>query len=485
MSGRGRLGHWAAALFAAPLIAGLAGLADAGWVRLFPGLGVAVPWLVGAAALVCLAVVVPALHPRFGRWGETLAALPPVLPLGLAVLLAPPTGGRGLLRLGWAASLLLLAWVQSRGLVRNTGRRGPAAESALVALGGLVVTGAIRVVVDRALGSGMGVTGSALAAMVGAAALLWAALAWQATVVRRSVAAGAQVDRGFRREWWLTLPAVVAVSLLPGALVPTYPAPLRGSGMGRLVVRFIEVTAGRSPRLPTSAVAAVEAGRAAGTTGVWLAVGCLLVLILVWPARPLLERLLDRLVGMTSLTPPPTPPWRQRLRGWWLALREGWLPRRPARMPAAGRRWRSLPPDPGPRIAVPAGRAPGVVPQGERERVRAAYARFLRAARGAGLARAPAHTPRRFLAWVGSRAAAVRFPLETLTGRYERARYADAPVSSEESEAAEHEARAAAYVLDVAQLQLRRTREGPAEAGLRWTAPRGVDALRRRGGSGP
>ena len=463
------------------MVGGLAGLADAGWLRLFPGVGASVPLLAGAATAVCLAVVLPAALSRPGRLGAQLAALPPVLPLGLALLLAPPTEGRGLLRLGWTAALLLLAWRQSRDLIRDAGLRGPGPTTTAVVLGGLAVTGGIRVVADRAAAAPTGAMGIAMAGLVAGAALSWVAMVRRGEVVRSALAAGARVDRGFRREWWFAVPAAIAISLLPGAVVPPYPAPLRGAGLGHLVVRFIEATAGRSPRPPMSPTLAAAARQAAGLTGVWLAAACLLVLILVWPARGLMERLLDRLTGMTSLPPTQRTPWRQRLLGWWLTVHEWWRGRhRPRGTPGGGGRWRLAVPAIAKRSETRAERGLPLAPQGDRARVRAAYARFLQAARAAGLARVPAHTPRRFLAWMGARAAPVRFPLETLTQRYERARYAEGALAPGESEAAEREAAVAAYVLDVAQAQRRRAGESPAAAGLRWTAPRGVEALRRR-----
>lgn len=512
---------WAAPLFAA----GLAAVANAAWLAFAPGRAVSTALIAAAAALVAAAGVAVAVHPRAAVWTAEGNVVPSVLPVIVAAAVAPPVAGPGFWAFAWSACLLLYVWSRTRGIVRSivrlcvalpedgSGGRGESAPppprglarirqaraavasagarplgelAGAATLDGLLAVGLWTALCDAGAGAGAGVAGGAAVHVLGAAAacggaLALAAWAGRADVLRRAQAEEAGVQHGFSRLWWWAVAPAAALCLAVGAAVPTYRAPLQGGAVSRLVMGFLGHMTTRAAAAALPANPAMV--RAQNQTGLVLAAVCAAVLVLGWPARRVVQRVMG---GMYTEEPSAEDPIRfgERLRLWWARLSARWAglmgrDRRP--VPRYGT-WRPL-------GAAPAGggRHGPAVPEvlrasrGDiRGRVRAAYGNVLRQAGAAGFGRDAAQTPRGFLAWIAPRAKPARFPLESLTGAYEEARFSTHAVTEGDADRAEGDARAAGYGLALAQAEQRRRAGQPeADPALKWTAPRGVRGMRR------
>jgi hypothetical protein len=501
-------------LWAGPLLmAGVAGLANLAWAGFVPGRS-GPTWAVAAAAAgVALAGIGVALHPRARRWTAEGNVVPSVVALIAAAAVVAPALGPELLGYLWTAGCLLFVWSKTKDLVRSAVRlalvlpddRAPGAGTAHPAPRPVPVgeapfaTLVARAVLDALLGAAawtalcdLGAAGAApgggavafggparlaLAAAAAGSALALAAWTGRAAELRRAAGEGAEVQRGFSRLWWWAVAPAVALCLGVAAVLPPYPAPLERQGLARLILAYAELWTGTGGQVPLGAVPTPEQVRAQDRTALALAVICLAAVLLAWPLRRPLERLWGGGADPEDLELEPLG-WRDRLRLWWGRLWErwwGWWGRRQAPVRTL-RPWRPL--------GVPAGSGPRdpAWPQRRvaatddlRGRVRAAYANVLREARLVGLGRRASDTPRRYLGWLLPRARPARFPLESLTAVYEVARFSTHPVTAEDAERAEGDARAASYGLHVAVAERRRQAGEPApERGLVWTPPRGV-----------
>ncbi len=513
-------------LWAAPaLLAGTGALANLAWGGFLPGRAPATWAVAAAAAVLGLVMVDLSLHPRSQLWTAEGNVVPSVAAVLLAFAVAPPALGPRLLVFLWTTVMLLFLWVRARDLVRSAvrmtlqlptdgsggfGEMAPAAprgasvdrrrmwwqgRSTLVPgdgplgertgramLDALVGAGLLAAVCDWGAGSGAVLATGALrtlaAGLAVGAVLALAAWTGRADALRRAAAEDAGVQHGFSRLWWWAVVPAVGACLAIGVALPTYPALLQGGRLQHVVLGYADYAAGyaggpEAPVVPTAQQAAAQ-----NTTGLVLAGLCLVALILAWPLRRYVERVVDRAVGMTPVPGEPRLTFAERLRWWWGRTVETWRRlfgrRRP---PVRHGTWRPL--------GAPEGRRGGEAPAWEagvppaahdaRARVRVAYGHVLREARQAGFARHVADTPRRFLGWVVTRARPARFPLESLTAAYEYARYSLRPVAAEQAQQAEGDARAAAYGLNVAVHEQRRHAGQPdSDPGLKWTAPRGV-----------
>lgn len=514
-------------LWAAPvLFGGIAAVANLAWGTFLPGRGAAT-WVVAlAAAVLALALVGVALHPRSRRWTAEGHVVPSITAVFLAFAVAPPAEGPRLLIFLWTAVLLMFLWSKARGLVRSAVRMtlvlpkdgsGGAGEAAppvpegraapgrmlwwqrrgsLVGGSGPLGPGVGRAMLDALvavatltavcdLGAGARSTlasGAArtLAATLGGAALL-ALAAWtgRADALRQAAAEDVGVQHGFSRMWWWAVAPVVGACLAIGLLLPTFPAPLQGGTLSHLALGYAAFLTGfAGPPLPPYIPTAAQV-HAQNTTGLILAGLCLGGLILSWPLRRPVERALRRAAGIVEPGPELRLTLPERLRLWWARTVEAWLGLlgRRRRPPTRHGTWRPMgraDASTG-RTADPRGPGAHTIPDDHRGRVRAAYGNILGEARQAGFGRRAADTPRRFLGWLVPRAQSARFPLESLTAAYELARYSRRTVAVEDAERAEGDARAAAYGLQVAVAEQRRRAGQPApDPALKWTAPRGV-----------
>jgi len=300
-------------------------------------------------------------------------------------------------------------------------------------------------------------------------------VAWsgRADALRRAVGEGAGVQPGFSANWWWAAAPAVAACLAIGAALPTYSAPLQNGGVSHLVMGWVDYWTGGVAAAALPPTPAQE--HAQDITGLLLAAACIAVLVLAWPAKRVVQRILS---GGIPADPAAEErlALRDRLRLWWARLWERWTGRRRAAPPTG--RWR------------PFGAAPGQIGRGPRPperswapaddirgRVRAAYGNVLREAGSAGLARQIAQTPRRFLEWLVPRATPARFSLESLTATYEEARFSTHPLGPADAERAEGDARAAAY--GIALGASRKAGRPATDPSLQWTAPRGVAGRRR------
>ncbi len=487
-------------LWAFPLlVAGLAGLADAGWVALFPGRGLGVLAAALGAAAVGLGATATALHPRSARWTSEGHVLPVLWPVVVAFALVRPVAGPGFWAFAWSCALLLYVWAKTRAFVRSAIRRtipGPFGGPAQMAppadgeVSGAVFAAEVgRATTDVLWGVGtwlalcaLGAGGAGhgrdrlfflgLAAAGGSLALgAWTA---RAEVLAAAAGTGAAVQPGFARLWWWAAVPVVCACLVAGAVFPTYPAPLQHGTLAQGVVRVADFwTARMNAGSAAGAGASVRRAPVNGGARTVLVLALLLVAAFAWPLRRWTRRWLTR-AGV-----PDAPGGdvqesillRDRIAQWWRACRHWWarLWRRPVL--GAPPRWRPQRVSPPP--APPPARSWG--PEADvddlRGRVRAAYARLLLAAAGFGLARATGHSPRAYHAWLQRQVRAADAPLAELTGAYEEARFSRHPVEAGAVEAAEANARAVAYALDAATRSHRRGARQ--DEGLRWTAPRG------------
>jgi hypothetical protein len=467
---------WALTAYAA----GLAAAANLAWGTPLPGHAPPTALVAVAAACVAWAVLAPVLHPRWGPWVAAAGRSVPLPAVVLAVLLAPPRPGPPFWTFLWTLALLLWVWwVSERATAALTASgavphrlltfpwrsRGPGA-TASVLLGPLATLGCWEAACDLALRQPLQawaagrLWGGALAVVPCLLLVSWAA---REDETRRAGAEGARVDESFAAGWWWAAVPAIAASVLVGSLWPRYRAPLQSGGLQHLVVGFVGRLGGPPPTAPV-VTAAVPAGE--------LVLLAAVIVALAWPGRGALRAMRRRSARPAArhrAVPPGPGPW---LAAWWRRLRSLWAALRPRRTPLRGGRW--WPATPAARGPSPPPAAAGRVPQAPSEaraRVRAAYGHFLAEAARAGLRRAAADTPRRFLVRAVRRATAARFPLESLTALYEWARFSPHPVETDSAARAEADARAALYGVHLA-VGARDT-PGPGER-LRWTPPRGV-----------
>lgn len=514
---------WSAAGFAT----GLAMLANAAWATVVPGHALAAPLVALGAAVVAVSTLGAALHPRLGAFFARRGRTVPLVPVVAAAVLAPPRLGPPFWAFLWTLGLFLWEWqiLDRLGAALTTGSAVPVGATAggffsarmpaVAPRGGGASAGGRERIEAGAGGRSGPVTGVSrrvasdehrvAAALMGPVVwlALWLvvcdlgtarpALAWlrirlwpaglvaggllllaswwtETALLRRARDAGVAVAPGFSARWWWAAVPAIAVSLLVGVLWPRYPAPLQGGGLQALIVGLI----GHLGMPP----ATVNRGLG-GSGALVLIVVCVLVLAVAWPGRRLTERIITR--RAYRVDPEAIPPigWRQRASGWWQRLLglAGWGRRQRTPIPQ-GRWWPPSPPSPPPKPVAEVWRGPAAPPSDPRARVRAAYGQFLREASSAGVRRAVADTPRRYLRWLLPRATQARFPLESLTTVYEEARFSPHPVEAAAAVRAEADTRAALFGLQMA-LRQRQARDA---ARLRWTAPRGASRRNRRGG---
>lgn len=524
--------------------AALAAVANSAATALLPGREPATPVLALAAAALGALCLGLALHPRARHWTAEGNVAPSVLAALAAAAVAPPVAGPGFWAFAWAAIVLLLVWSRCRGLVRTVvrlapdlaalpqvpprGRRRPllprwwpgwgrtpqggvggtppasdpgaapglgeAAPSPLAGaraprstegqpfavlagaalLDGLLLVGAWVALSDGGAGDSGGAAREVAAAVAAAGVLALAAWIGRAEVLRRAAGEGSAVQADFARLWWWAAAPALTACLLVGSAFPLYPAPLQGPTLARWITTVLGHLLAGAPLPAARATPArlhAQAVTGLGLTGLWM-----LLLLLLWPAQRWLRRVLNRPGARPRSAP--RPHWVRRLRLWWARLAGR---RRPGPPPLAHGRWWPVgqpaprPGGPPPRIAAAAWG-----PDDWRGRVRAAYVRVLREAATVGMGRQASQTPRRFLAALLVRATAARFPLESLTAAYERARFSRHPLGADAAVRAEDDARAAAYGIALS-ARSERARHGvaPRDEGLRWSAPRGVRGLRR------
>ncbi len=532
-------------LWAVPVSgAALAAVANSAATALLPGREPPTAVLALAAAALGALCVGLALHPRARHWTAEGNVAPSVLAALAAAAVAPPVAGPAFWAFAWAAIVLLLVWSRCRALIRTVvrlapdlvalssvpprGRRRPllprwwprwrgtpqsgaggipAASEAEPAPGpgnaaarplasaraprsteaqpfvvlagaalldGLVLVGAWVALSDGGARDSGGAAREVAAAAAAAGVLALAAWIGRAEVLRRAAGEGSAVQGDFARLWWWAAAPALAACLWVGSAFPLYPAPLQGPTLARWITTILGHLLAGAPLAAARATPARLHARAVtglGLTGLWM-----LLLLLLWPAQRWLRRLLDRSgVGPRSA---PRPHWVGRLRLWWARV-AGRLRRGPP--PPHGRWWPARDPAPRPEAPSPRIAEAAYGPEDWRGRVRAAYVRVLREATAAGMGRQVSQTPRRFLAALVRRAAAARFPLESLTAAYEQARFSRHSLGMDAAVRAEDDARAAAYGIAVSARseRVRHGVVGPRDEGLRWSAPRGVRGLRR------